>query len=103
MFEYKLLPQDDVFCHRQREWGALGFHSVMVGICENNRDVISHLYGPCLLLGNHRVVNGQQFLEIEDMIDENASLITYIMTEFQTQAIEYLTIPNAKSQLPLTN
>jgi hypothetical protein len=37
------------------------------------------------------------------MIDENASLITYIMTEFQTQAIEYLTIPNAKSQLPLTN
>jgi hypothetical protein len=59
--------------------------------------------GELALIGNKHAGGKLTLDEIEDMIDENASLITYIMTEFQTQAIEYLTIPNEKSQLPLTN
>jgi hypothetical protein len=59
--------------------------------------------GELALIGNKYAGGKLTLDEIEDMIDENATLITYIMTEFQTQAIEYLTIPNEKSQLPLTN
>ncbi len=52
----------------------------------------------------HKHAGGKLTLdEIEDMIDENSELIKYIFTEFQTQAVNYLTNPNAKSQLPLSN
>jgi hypothetical protein len=66
--------------------------------------------GELALIGNKHAGGKLTLDEIEDMIDEDASLITYIMTEFQTQAAVYLTklseslkIPNEKSQLPLTN
>ena len=55
------------------------------------------------LIGNKHAGGSLTLDEIANMIDEDASLIKYVMTEFQEQALKYLSDPNEKSQLPLSN
>jgi hypothetical protein len=58
--------------------------------------------GELALIGNKNAGGNLTLEQIEDMIDEDSTLIKYIFTQFQEQALNYLN-PNAKSQLPLTN
>jgi hypothetical protein len=53
-------------------------------------------------IGNKHAGGKLTIDEIEDMIDEDGTLIKYILKEFSEQILKYL-VPNETSQSPLPN